>query len=258
MESGPFCGRPTMPDRIDQITAHWRGVLATAAAGAILTAILVPLQVALFIAVPPPASHSVGAWFDLFNESPVIGLLSLDLLMMVEQVLAVPIILALFLLVHRAAASATLLGAAAWMMGAILFLGSNTGFEMLALARGYAAAGPADQAAYVAAGHGMLASYWDMGTSFVFGYVLSAVGGILLGAALIRAGSLGRAAGWLLVVANVVGLGIFLPGVGVALSLVSVLLLWVWYVRFGWSVARMVRRVEPQAETVTKPVVAPV
>ena len=57
-----------------------------------------PLQVALFIAVPPPASHSVGAWFDLFNGSPVIGLLSLDLLMMVEQVLAVPIILALFLL----------------------------------------------------------------------------------------------------------------------------------------------------------------
>ena len=64
----------------------------------------------------------MGAWFDLFNKSPVIGLLSLDLLMMVEQVLAVPIILALFLTVVRAAPSATLLGAAAWLMGAILFL----------------------------------------------------------------------------------------------------------------------------------------
>ena len=242
----------TVPIR--NTATRWRGVFAAAAAGAILTAICVPLQVALFIAVPPPTSHSVGAWFDLFNQNPIIGLLSLDLLMMVEQVLAVPIILALFLLVYRAAASATLLGAAAWLMGAVLFLGSNTGFEMLALARGYAASAPADQAAYIAAGHGMLASYWDMGTAFVFGYALSAVGGILLGAALVRAGALGRAAGWLLVVANVIGLGIFLPGVGIAVSLVSVLLLWVWYVRVGWSLVRMVRRVEPRPGAMTKPV----
>ena len=245
-----------MPDPNNDTPTRWRGVLASAAAGAILTAICVPLQVALFIAVPPPASHAVGAWFDLFNTTPIIGLLSLDLLMMVEQVLAVPIILALFVLLLRAAPSATLLGAAAWLMGAILFLGSNTGFEMLALARGYAAAGPTSQAAYIAAGQGMLASYWDMGTSFVFGYVLSAVGGILLGAALVRASALGRATGWLLVVANVVGLGIFLPGVGIAVSLVSVLLLWVWYMRIGWSLAQMVRRGEPRTEAMTKPVAA--
>ena len=247
-----------MDDPIDNTTTRWRGVLATAAAGAILTAICVPLQVALFIAAPPPASQSVSAWFDLFNSSPILGLLSLDLLMMVEQVLAVPIILALFLLTHRAAASATLLGAAAWLMGAVLFLGSNTGFEMLALARGYVGAAPADQASYLASGHGMLASYWDMGTSFVFGYTLSAVGGILLGAALVRASVLGRAAGWLLVVANVIGLGIFLPGVGIAVSLFSVVLLWVWYLRIGWSLARMVRHVEPRPEAAAKPLAATV
>ena len=244
-----------MSDLISHTTTRWRGVFAAAAAGAILTAICVPLQVALFIAVPPPASHSVGAWFDLFNKSPVIGLLSLDLLMMVEQVLAVPIILRCSYW-SLGGASATLLGAAAWLMGAILFLSSNTAFEMLALARGYSAAVPADQPAYIAAGQGMLASYWDMGTSFVFGYVLSAVGGILLGAALVRAGAFGRAAGWLLVVANVVGLGIFLPGVGIAVSLVSVLLLWVWYLRIGWSLAQMVRRGEPRANAVAKPVAA--
>jgi hypothetical protein len=247
-----------MPDPINDTIIKWRGVLATAAVGAILTAICVPLQVALFIAAPPPASHSVGEWFDLFNESPLVGLLSLDLLMMVEQVLAVPIILAVFLLAHRAAPSATLVGASAWLLGAILFLGSNTGFEMLALARGYAAAAPPDQAAYIAAGRGMLASYWDMGTAFVFGYVLSAVGGILLGAALVHTRVLGRAAGWLLVVANVIGLGIFLPDVGVAVSLVSVLLLWVWYLRVGWSLVQLVRRPEPRPEPVGTAVAATV
>jgi len=79
-----------------------------------------------------------------------------------------------------------------------------------------------------------------------------------LGTALVRAGALGRAAGWLLVVANVVGLGIFLPGVGIAVSLVSVLLLWVWYLRIGWSLVRMVRRVGPRPEAITQPVAATV
>ena len=97
-----------------------------------------------------------------------------------------------------------------------------------------------------------------MGTSFVFGYVLSAVGGILLGAALVRTGALGLATGWLLVVANVIGLGIFLPGVGIAVSLVSVLLLWVWYVRIGWSLVQVVRRVRPRPEAVIKPISATV
>ena len=246
-----------MPDAINETTTRWRGILATAAVGAFLTALCVPLQVALFFAVPPPSSHSVGAWFDLFNTSLVTGLLSLDLIMMVEQVLAVPIILALFLLIHRAAPSATLLGAAAWLMGAVLFLGSNTGFEMLALARGYAAAALVDQPAYIAAGHGMLASYWDMGTSFVFGYVLSAVWWhpSWAGARSCAGGcSAGRPGGcsW----SRTGSASIFLPDVGIAISLFSVLLLWVWYVRIGWSLVRMVRRAEPRGKVVTKPVAA--
>jgi hypothetical protein len=62
----------------------------------------------------------------------------------------------------------------------------------------------------------------------------------------------------LLLVANVVGLGIFLPGVGIAVSLFSVLLLWVWYLRIGWSLVRMVRRVEARTRAVTTAVAATV
>ena len=229
------------------IDARWRGLMLAAGAGALLTALCIPLQVATFIAFPPPTSHSVEAWFGLFNETPVLGLLSLDLLMMVEQVLVVPIVLGTWLLVHRASESTALLGTAAWLMGALLLLGSNTGFEMLALARGYAAAGAADQAPYLGAAQAMLATYWDMGTGFVFGYALSSVGGILVGVAMLRARVLGRAAGWLLVVGSIVGTGIFVPGIGVALALTSVLLLWAWYLliarRLG-LLGRGFRRVE--------------
>jgi hypothetical protein len=221
--------------------ARWQGMFAAAGLGAILTALFIPLQVVVFIAWPPPASHSLAAWFELFTGNPLLGLVSLDLLMMVEQVLLIPIVLALWLLAHRASESAALLGAALWLSGGLLILASNTGFEMLSLARGHAAASATEQATYLAAAQGMLASYWDMGTSFVFGYVLAAAGGILTGSAMLRGRLFGRAAGWLLVVANAIGLGIFVPGVGVVLALASVLILWAWFLWIGWSLLRLAR-----------------
>jgi hypothetical protein len=71
--------------------------------------------------------------------------------------------------------------------------------------------------------------------------MLASIGGILAGVAMIRAGLFGRAAGWVVVIANVVGLGIFLPGVGVVVALASVLLLWAWFLRIGWGFLRLAR-----------------
>jgi hypothetical protein len=243
----------------DHADPRWRGLFAAAAVGAILTALCVPLQVIVFIAFPPPTGQSPAAWLDLFATNPVLGLVSLDFLMMVEQVLMIPVVLALWLLVHRASESAALLGAAVWLGGGLLLLGSNTGFEMLALARGHAVAPEAGHAVYVAAAQGMLASYWDMGTSFVFGYVLTSTGGILVGLAMARAALFGRLAGRVLVVANVVGLGIFLPGVGVVLALGSVVILWAWFLRAGWGFARLVRgaAADPVGAPAPTPAVAP-
>ena len=176
--------------------------------------------------------------------------------MMVEQVLMVPVVLAIWLLAHRESESAALLGAALWLAGGLLILTSNTGFEMLSLSHGYAAAPPAGQATYLAAAQGMLASYWDMGTSFVFGYVLTSTGGILVGIAMIRARLFGRAAGWLLVVSNVVALGIFVPGIGVVLALGSVVIVWFWCLRAGWSLARLACPRTEAVGAVSSPVAA--
>lgn len=228
--------------------ARWRGLFVTAGVGALLTALCLPLQIAIYIVAPPPASREVAAWFDLFSSSPLLGLVSLDLLMMVEQVLLVPVALALAALVYRRNASLTVLGTALWLAGAVLIVGANTGFEMLSLARGYAAATTdAARAAYLAAGQGMLASYFDMGTGFVFGYLLTSLGGILVGVAMIRARLFGRVAGSALVAGDAVGLLIFVPGIGIGLSLGSVVILWFWYALMGVGLLRLVLRSTRQA-----------
>ncbi len=212
-------------------TSRWRGLYLTAALAAAGTALLIPVQMLVFIAWPPPVESNVAAWFGMFNANPLHGLLNLDLLMMFDQVFAIAIALGLYLLVRRESESLSLIGAAAWLVGATLFIASNTAFEVLALSQGYASAvGEGARATYLAAGQGALASYWDKGTGFYAGYVLTSIGGILIAVAMVRARRFARFEAWALIVANIVGLGLFVPGIGVGISLISVLILEVWYV----------------------------
>jgi hypothetical protein len=218
---------------------RWRGLFLAGAVGAVLTAACIPLQVLLFIVWPPPASRDVADWFGMFNANPVRGLLSLDLVMMVEQVLLVPLVIALWVLLRRRNESLLSLGAPLWLAGGFLIIGSNTAFEMLSLARGYGAATTeAARAGYLAAGQGMLASYFDMGTGFVLGYLITSVGGLLTGVAMVRTAGW-HAAAWLLLAGTVLGLCIFLPVVGIALSLLSVLVFAVWYLVVAVRLGRL-------------------
>ncbi len=228
-------------DVFDTSDTRWRGLHAAAAAGALATACLIPLQMILFIAWPPPAGTAAD-WFALFQANPLRGLLSLDLPMMAEQVLLIPIVISLYRLLHRSGESTMALALGGWLVGAGLFIASNTAFEMLSLSNGYAvAATDAARAPFLAAGEAMLVTYWGQGTSFVFGYLLSSFAGIAVGVVMLRSGIFGRLAAHGAIWGNVLGLGLFIPGIGVGLSLVSVLILWVWYVLIGVRLARFAR-----------------
>lgn len=233
---------------------RWRGLYRVAGIGAIATALCLPLQIALYVAWPPPAGTSVTEWFALFQANPARGLLSLDLVMMVEQLLVVPIAVALWVVLHRRNESLMALAVPAWLVGACLIVASNTAYEVMSLANGYAAATTdALRAEYAAAGQFALASYWSQGSAFTFGYLMCSAAGIAVGFAMVRDGALGRAAGWAAVAGNAIGLGLFVPGIGIGLSLFAVVVLWAWYLAIGW---RLLRAGRPG--TLTRPLAAAV
>lgn len=206
-----------------------------------MTALLIPLQVVAFIAWPLPEGGA-AEWFALFRQDPVRGLVSYDLLILVEEVLLVPIALALYTLLRTKSPALMLVAVAMWLVSIALFIGANTGFEMLTLAGRHAeAATEADRIAYLAAGEGMLAAYMGYGTSFVMGYVLASIAGILVGVAMLRDAMFHRAAAYAAIVANALGFGLFLPGIGILLSLLSVLILVIWFAFIGWGLLRRTR-----------------
>jgi hypothetical protein len=219
--------------------SRYRVLFQFAGVGALLTAVLIPLQIVAFIVWPLPEG-GVLDWFELFQKSPFIGLVSFDLAILLEEVLLIPIVLALYVLLRRASESLALVAAGAWFVSIALFVGSNTGFEMLALSHRYAdAASASEQAMFLAAGQSALTAYMEQGSSFVVGYLLASVAGILIGAAMLRSSVFPRFAAWAAIGANVLGLGLFIPGIGILLSIVSVFILIAWYAAIGWRLLRL-------------------
>ena len=240
--SGPFVAQPVAAAAVTEL--RWVSLYRVAGISALLTGLLIPLQIVAFVVWPPPQGEVVQ-WFDVFQDSAFIGLISYDLAILLEEVLLVPIILAMYVLLRRTSESVMLIAAALWLLSVALFTGSNTGFEMLALSNGYAAADTeAGRAPFVAAGQAMLAAYMQQGSSFVMGYLLAAAAGTLVGIGMLRNRVFSGVAAWAAIIANILGLGLFLPGYGVLVSLGSVAILIVWYLLVGWRLMRLPAAVE--------------
>lgn len=235
--------RPTVAARTSAGgRSRFRLLFQVAGIGALATAILIPLQIVAFIVWPLP-DGGVVEWFELFQASPFIGLVSFDLVILIEEILLIPIVLGLYVVLRRANDSLAVMAVGAWFVSISLFIGSNTGFEMLALSNGYAeAATAAERASYLAAGQAMLSAYMEQGSSFVVGYALASIAGILAGIAMLGSPTFPRFAAWAAIVANALGFGLFLPGIGVVLSIISVLILVAWYAAIGWRLIRLPAR----------------
>jgi hypothetical protein len=223
----------------DAIDHRFGALYRVAGITAALTALLIPLQIVAFVVWPLPEG-GVAEWFDLFNRAPFIGLVSFDLAILLEEALLIPVIAALYLLLRPASPSLMAIAAIAWLVSVALFIGANTGFEMLGLAHRYTdAASEAQRGMYLAAGQAMLSAYMEQGSSFVVGYSLASVAGILVGIAMLRTALFPRIAGWAAIVANALGFGLFVPGIGVLLSILSVVILIAWYAGTAWGLLRL-------------------
>jgi len=143
-----------------RLNANWEPLYRVGGAAALITAVLIPLQIIVFIAWPPPLEGSVIDWFRLFQDNWLLGLLSFDLLLIVDYVLLVPIVLALYVALRQISASLMAVATALYFVAIAAYFASNTAFEMLSLSEGYAAATTESQRAmYLAAGQAMLATF---------------------------------------------------------------------------------------------------
>ena len=77
----------------------WKDLYRIAAFAAVTIVILIPVQILVFVISPPPST--VADFFKLFQNNALLGLLSLDLLLMVDYVLMIPIFLAIYIILRK-------------------------------------------------------------------------------------------------------------------------------------------------------------
>jgi Domain of unknown function (DUF4386) len=205
----------------------------------LVTAVLVPVQLAVFVAYPFP--ETATGWFQLLQDNPLAGLVDLDLLLGADNVLLVVIALALYVALRPTSPSVTTMATGLWLLAIMLVITANPALQLLALSDRFAAAtSEAQRAAAVAAGEALLAG-WE-GTAFQVGYVLGQLAGIMIGLVMLRGSLFGRAVPYTLIAGNGIGFGLYLPTLGLVISALSGLVLWAWYLVIARRFLRLERR----------------
>ena len=211
----------------DQDESRWQWLYRLGGIAALITAIFIPLQVVIFMAWPPP-STALG-YFTLAQSNPLAVLLDLDLLLLIDQMLGIAVLVALYIALRRTNESVMTVVLALGLIAAAAYVASNTAVNMLTLGNQYTAATTdAQRAMYLAAGESMLAIY--TGTAFHLSYILGAVVGTTIGVVMLRSELFSKTTARMAILANVISLGLYVPVVGLYISIFSVLFLEIFYI----------------------------
>jgi len=188
--------------------------------------IIIPLQIIIYIMAPPP--DTVKGLFELYQQNPFLGLLSLDFLYLFNNLIIIVIYLALFVLLFHERPVVVLLALILGLIGIACYYPSNPAFEMLTLSNHYVQALPEQQIIYLAAGEALMAGY--TGTTFDVYYVLSTICLLLFSYTVIKSpqfkksvGLWGLASGFFMIVPSSAGV------LGMIFSLLS-LIPWVIFI----------------------------
>ncbi len=131
-------------------------------------ALIIPAQIIVFFVSFPPESAEL--WLELFNRNWLLGLLHMDLLFIVDNVLLILLYLTLYQILKEKNKPVMMVAILLGLLGIASFFSSNPAFEMWQTARTYANT-PRDGLLIIAES---LIFQWK-GTAFNIYYVLNGI-----------------------------------------------------------------------------------
>lgn len=205
----------------------WKPLYKTGGIALVAMAGIIIIQMFVFMTAPPPYEGSALDWFELFRANHLIGLVNFEVLMVIYVILSLVPTLALSVLHREASPSFVATYLALSLVGVVSFIVARPAFEMLSISNGYAAAATDMQrAAFLAAGETLLATFHGM--AFQVSYVLGSLSGLIISLVMLKANLFGRTTAWLRIASSVCDFGLYIPVVGLYISLFSVFFLLAW------------------------------
>lgn len=219
----------------------WKPFYRVGGSAALATVALVVLQAPILILNPIPTT--IAAHFAQLQSNKLIGLIDLDLVFLVSEVLSLFVLVGIYAALRRSrpVLTATALGLAIGSL--MLYLAVNPTFSLLYLSDQYAAATTgADKAAFLAAGNALWANY--QGTAFAMAFILGGASTLIMSIVMLRTGIFNR---WTAYLGLVVGATMLVPPlpvlgtVAVVVAYASLLPLVAWELLVGVRLFRLAR-----------------
>ena len=199
----------------------WKSLYQAGGVGALIVATLLLVESIVYIATSAPSLADAAGWFSLFHSSRFVGLVDFGILELYGLLLFVPVFLALYLVLRRASESYMAMAVILAFAGIAANFATSKLFTILSISDLYAAATTeALRSQFLTAGQAALAVSALGGISgSVEGGIPLAVSGLIISIIMLRSNILGRGAGVLGILANGIGLMMYInAAVGPAMA----------------------------------------
>ena len=142
--------------------------------------------------------------FNQFKETPLLGLYNLDILNIINQIILIPSIFALYAAHRNTNKPFALLSLILFLVGTTIFVTSNTALTMLDISQKYFAASSEEQRMLLAAaGEAMLAKGSHGSLGVFFGFALPTFANVLMTAVMLNGKVFSRATSYIGLVGNI-------------------------------------------------------
>ena len=157
----------------------------------------------------------------------------MDLLLIIDQILFLLIILALYIKLRQNNQSFMLIALMFGLMGIITYLSSSVAFDMLSLSDKYAAATTeAEKTTLVTAGQTMIITW--TGTAYDIGYVLLGISFLITGLVMLRSTEFGKNASYVGIITGILSLvPAFFSLIGLLFAFMSLLPMEIFIILIG-------------------------
>jgi hypothetical protein len=204
---------------------------------AVISVIVIPLSIVAFFVWPLWPENILA----VIQADWLAGLMGLDTMYLLSNVFAIPFFLVLYVTLKEVDSGWALLALTLGLIGLVYLVPSRPIPEMFILSDQYAAASTeAEKAIYVAAGEGMLAHFH--GVAYHAHYILGSVSLLISSSLMLRSDVFSKTTAYVGIVTNIVVFGLYVPVVGVYISMLSVAGYLIWYIliartliELGWD-----------------------
>ena len=193
---------------METVDPKWKSLYKAGGISALIAGTLLLVEMIVYIITSAPSLTDAAGWFSLFHTNRFVGLIDFGILELYGLVLFVPMYLALYTALRRASESYMSIAAMLAFAGIAANFATSKLFSLLTLSDLYAAATTEIlKSQFLAAGQATLAVSALGGISgSVEGGIPLAVAGLIISAIMVKSNMLGRAAGYVGILANGIGL----------------------------------------------------